>query len=118
MSEQQPPRFPEKPKKRVTTGWQERREPGLPLPIKPWMPAPFDNADVAALKALRDGTASPEQQRRGLTFIVEYLARTYAPSFDPLNPRNTSFAEGCRHVGNQIVKLLNWRTEINDEQGR
>lgn len=86
----------------------------------PWMPAPFDRSDVAAMKALRDGTASSEQQKRALAWIVEYAARTYVNPYVPGSKigADRDFGCGCMHVGNQIVKLLNWRTESNDEQGR
>lgn len=108
------------PQKRATgVGYQpEGRALGVPCPAKAWMPAPFDKADLAAMKAIRDGTATAEQQKRALAWIVQYAARTYDQSYDPGSERDTAFAEGCRHVGLQIVKLLNWQVAVNEEQGR
>jgi hypothetical protein len=108
-----------RPMRKEATGYQvDGRRMGLPLPSKPWMPAPFDRSDIAALKAMRDGSADPEQQKRVLAWIVEYAARTYATSFDPGSARSTTLNEGSRLVGQQIVKLLNWRETINEEQGK
>lgn len=114
------PMPPSRPSRREATGWQEGgRAAGLPLPSKPQMPAPFDRADVAAIKAMRDGRATPEQQKRALAWIVEFAARTYANPYQPGASDDTAFGCGCMHVGNQIIKLLNWRlNDGNDEQGR
>jgi hypothetical protein len=90
----------------------------MPLPAKPWMPAPYDLPDMAALKALRDGRATPEQQQRALSWIVECAARTYVDPFDIESERVTAYAAGMAHVGRQIVTLLNMRTEPSWEQGR
>jgi hypothetical protein len=101
------------------TGFQPNgRQAGMPLPAKPYLPAPYDQADIAALKALKDGSASPEQQRRGLAWIVECAARTNTQSYDEKVPSNRDFNEGCRHVGRQIILLLHARTNVNEEQGR
>ncbi len=61
------------------------------------------------MQALATGEASPEQQKRALRWIVENAAGTYDMSYRPgaeNGRRDTDFAEGKRHVGNQIVKLL------------
>lgn len=119
MTEQSQP-VRHRPKPREITGFQESRTPGLPLPSRPWMPAPFDKADIAAMKALRLGEATGDQQKRALAWIVEYAARTYGNPYVPgaKTSSDVSFGCGCKHVGDQIVKLLNWRVETNDEQGR
>lgn len=109
----QPKRRPES-----GSGFVSERRPGQALPAKPSMPAPYDKADVYAIKALRSGTASSEQQMRALAWIVECAARTYTSSYDELVPSNRDFNEGCRHVGRQITNLINARFEDNDEQGR
>ena len=105
------------------SGYQKAgRRPGMPLPEKPWQPAPYDDADVSAMKALRHGNATPEQQQRGLAWILECAARTYANPF--VNggreaERDTTFGTGCKHVGDQILALINAQTKhINEEQGR
>lgn len=72
---------------------------------EPWLPAPYDIADAAALQALEKGIASEAQQMRALAYIVKTLGMTYEHTHYP-DERNTCFANGRRWVGLQIVKLL------------
>lgn len=74
----------------------------------PWLPVPYDLADAGSLQALGRGDASPDAQQRALRWIIEKAAGTYEPSYRPggEGERDTAFAEGRRHVGLQIVKLL------------
>lgn len=80
-------------------------------PIKthqdPWKPVAYDVADAAALQALSEGRATPEQQIRALKWIVEIASGTYDLSFRPgsTGDRDTAFAEGRRFVGMSCVKL-------------
>ena len=78
-----------------------------PVAIQPWHPAPYEPADVYAIKALVSGVANEGQQKRALDWIVNTLCETYGLSFRPGDngDRDTVFAEGKRHVGMQIVKL-------------
>jgi hypothetical protein len=105
----------------------EYRHPGLPKPApskrppralseaeklkqKPWYPRDYALADVMAVKALAMGTASADQQRRAISYIIEKLCGTYDMSYRPGGDdgrRDTDFAEGQRFVGNQIVKFVN-----------
>lgn len=71
----------------------------------PYKPAEWQDADIAAIQALAAGTASPDQQKRALVYIVNVLCATYDMSYRPDSDRDTAFAEGKRFVGNQIVKL-------------
>lgn len=73
-----------------------------------WAPPEWDIADAGALQALARGDADEHAQRRALKFIIENLAGTYQPSFRPGadGERLTSYAEGRRYVGMQIVKSL------------
>jgi hypothetical protein len=73
--------------------------------VQPWHPAPYEEADVYAIKALAAGKASEGQQQRALGWIVNILCGTYDMSYRPGSERDTTFAEGKRHVGNQLVKL-------------
>jgi hypothetical protein len=73
--------------------------------VQPWHPAPYEEADVYAIKALAAGVANEGQQQRALGWIVNTLCGTYDLSYRPDSDRNTAFAEGKRHVGMQIVKL-------------
>lgn len=80
----------------------------------PWEPVSYEIADVAAIQALLTGTATPDQQKRALRWIIESAAATYDQSFWPGEDgaRNTAFAEGRRFVGNSIVKMT--RLNVSD----
>jgi len=68
-----------------------------------------DPADAAAIQALHRGSATADQQKRALTWIIEKGAATYATSYrrgGPEGDRDTVFAEGRRFVGNLIVGVL------------
>lgn len=78
-------------------------------PIKafsPWLPADYQLSDAAAIQALANGDATPEQQQRALRFIIEEVAATYQSTYSPGSDRDTAFAEGKRHVGLQLVKFI------------
>lgn len=68
--------------------------------------APWEPADASALQALVKGTATPDQQRRAIDWVIKTAAGTYNTSFMPGQPDATAFAEGRRFVGTEIVKLL------------
>jgi hypothetical protein len=72
----------------------------------PWKPAEWEPADVSALQALHRGNATPDQQKRALDYIINTVAGTYDLSYRPKSDRDTTFAEGKRHVGLQIVTKL------------
>ena len=78
----------------------------------PWHPAPYDETLTGAIKALHAGTANAGQQQRALKWIIEALCGTYDLSYRPGEggERDTSFAEGKRFVGQQIVKQLKLTT--------
>lgn len=74
----------------------------------PWLPAAYELADVNAVQAVIAGTASPEQQRRAMRWVIEQAAATYDMAFRPGaedGRRDTDFALGRAFVGQQIVKL-------------
>ncbi len=79
-----------------------------PAPKKapPYFRCTWDVADASALQALAAGTATPEQQKRALDFVIKQAAATYDQSFQPGMPDATSFMEGRRFVGTKIVELL------------
>ncbi len=75
----------------------------------PYLPVDYTNTDIYALQALRDGVATKGQQQHALKYIVERICGTYDLSYRPGaadGDRDTSFAEGKRYVGLQIVKFL------------
>lgn len=82
-----------------------KRSPGPP----PELPVECSDAEHAALRAWHAGTASPDQMRRAIDWIIVKAAGTYELSFRPGadGERDTAFAEGRRFVGLQIVKQLN-----------
>ena len=86
----------------------------------PWLPVPYDLADAGSLQALARGDASPDAQKRALKWIIEKAAATYEPSYRPgeEGERDSAFAEGRRHVGLNIVKLLklNLQAMRNDNE--
>lgn len=84
----------------------------------PWLPAPYQPVDTAALHALEAGNASPGQQQRALAWIINVLCGTYDLSYRPGEggDRETAFAEGKRHVGLQIVKQLKIPAALQRQQ--
>jgi hypothetical protein len=72
----------------------------------PFYPPAYELADIMAIKGLVAGTANPEQQQRAIKWIIENACATYELSYRPTSDRDTSFAEGRRFVGLQIVKAL------------
>lgn len=83
----------------------------MPRPKKlfePWAPPEATVSEVAAIKALAVGNASPDQQRRALDFIIERVAGTYEEVYCPGDGgnRDTAYALGKRRVGTYIVSLL------------
>lgn len=82
-----------------------------------WAFAPYEDADVYAIRALAAGNANEGQQRRALDWIINHAARTYDQPFRPggaEGARDTDFAAGRMFVGQQIVKL----TKLNPDAGR
>lgn len=63
-------------------------------------------ADITAIQQLEHGEASPEMQKRALAWIVNEVCKTYDLSYRPGDTHETTFAEGRRFVGLEIVKML------------
>lgn len=88
----------------------------IPAPYEPYEWA--DNLPlVYALKALHEGKATDEQQRlviNGLMGITAYYDLSYRPNSE----RDTSFAEGKRFVGSQIVKMINLTSDVIEKSKR
>ena len=85
---------------------------------RPWFPAHYDDPDTYAIKAVARGEATDIQQRRALNWIIQTLCGTYDLSYRPDSDRDTAFAEGKRHVGMQIVKLINLKPAQRGNDGR
>lgn len=68
--------------------------------------APIEAFEAAALKAINAGEATPEQQHQALEWIIKKACGIGMISFDPENAHATSFNEGKRFVGVQLVAIL------------
>lgn len=112
MSDEKPSR-----KGTVLPGWVPKRSMLTPLSADVRQPAPFDDGDQRALKALRDGTATAEQQHRALGWLLFALGNRRQPYM--ANDRDTAYALGMQQVARQIYDLLEAavRGSAEDEQG-
>lgn len=70
----------------------------------PHIPAEWELPDASAIQALARGEADQFQQQRALKWIIERASGMYEFQFYPTD-RETAFALGRAHVGQQIVKL-------------
>lgn len=70
-------------------------------------PHPYEAKHIAAFQALAQGNANEHQQMLALEWVIE-AAGTYDMSFRSGvdGDRQTTFAEGKRSLGLQVVKLL------------
>ena len=64
----------------------------------------FSIADVCAIQALWNGTATKDQQLRAMEWILNVAAKTYDQQYFD-SPRDTDFALGKAYVGKQILLL-------------
>lgn len=78
----------------------------------PCHPAPYDEADIGAIKAVNSGTANTGQQIRAINWIIYNLCGTYDQPYRAGvgGDRDTVFACGKQFVGQQIVKLTKLTT--------
>lgn len=71
----------------------------------PQFPAPYEDHHMAAVKLLERGDCPPHLQKEFLKWLIESVCGTYQPSYRD-DDRQTVFAEGSRHVGLTLVKML------------
>ncbi len=95
-------------------------------PWRPWKPVEvnettvvgpgfLNKADAMAIKAMAEGTATPDQQKRALDAIIYRVACVDDLSYradDHGGERDGAFAEGKRYVGLQLKKLVATRLDI------
>lgn len=62
-------------------------------------------SDAAAIKAINSGTATPEQQKRSLDWIMKNACAIGGISFDP-DAMIMAFKEGKEFVGKNILFVL------------
>ncbi len=77
---------------------------------KAWLPAEYTVQQARAIKAVAQGNASDREQRLAMDWLVTQACGTYEQSFrsdGEGGDRETTFAEGRRFVGLQLVKLAN-----------
>jgi hypothetical protein len=82
-----------------------------PVPI----PA-YEKADAYALQAMWDGRATPDQQMRGMKWIIEKACQTYDMCDKPDKERLAAIFEGRRFAGLQIVKLVKINATLLPEE--
>lgn len=69
-----------------------------------YKPAEWEVADVAAVQACAEGTATPDQQMRAMKWI-EYFAAAADDVEYRTDSRDHAFASGRRFVGLQVRKM-------------
>ena len=74
-----------------------------------WLPKGFNLNKSYSLQALSTGTATPEQQKEALKYIVEDLCSTYGVTFDPDNVRLDAHNQGRAYIGHAIVQITKLR---------
>ena len=89
-----------------------RLPPGAPW--APWSPADTPAPEIAAIKALARGEASPDQQVRALAWILHKVSHADDLPWHPENERWTSFAAGKQFVGKQIQKAIGYDMRLFD----
>lgn len=70
-----------------------------------WTPASFEVADVAAIQAIARGNATPDQQQRGIDWIIRKAALAYDLDYRT-DSRDHAFASGRRFVGLEVITML------------
>lgn len=115
------PPMPPRPKRAaipVFAGHVEKRTIDMPLPPQPEAPAPYDDADVAAWKALYRGDATAEQQQRCVDHLF-FMCGHNDKAFAPGDPHGTSYLAGKRSISVQVGRYLHMRSkgQPDTEQG-
>ena len=72
----------------------------------PYEAVEYTEKEIRYIQALARGDAAPETQRAALDWIINSVCATYDLSYRPTSDRDTTFAEGRRFVGLQLVKMI------------
>ncbi len=67
----------------------------------------YVEADVQAIRAVNEGRATPEQQKRMCHWLIRSYG-TYDTSYRPQSERDTIFAEGRRYAGMILVWMIKY----------
>ena len=81
-------------------------------PRAAWHPPVYNKPDHRAIQAIAEGTASPEEQRRALDWIINNACGTYDEPFRPGDGDTVTYMLGRRSVGLAIVKLIKLKVNI------
>jgi hypothetical protein len=104
--------------RRYPAGRIDKLEDWMPNPPLPEMPALYDNAIVAAAKALSEGRAEPYQQRLMVDWWLNRACRlkdsTYIPGGADAARASQTLA-GMQIPARQFVKLVQLRAENQSE---
>lgn len=63
-------------------------------------------SDASAIKAINSGTATPEQQQRGLDWIIKAACMIGGEPFCPGEPDSTAYKNGKQSVARNILFIL------------
>lgn len=74
-----------------------------------WLPKGFNLKKSYSLQALSTGTATPEQQKEAIKYIVEDLCAIYGVTFDADNARLDAHNQGRAYIGHAIVQITKLR---------
>lgn len=77
-----------------------------------WDPAPWEDRHVFAIQGLQAGTASPDQQKAALKWIIEGACGHNDWAYRPSSERDTAMFLGRQFVAKQLIKLLNLNTSM------
>jgi hypothetical protein len=89
-------------------------------PDRPWQMPRTEDADIFAIQAVANGTASDAQQQRAYDYVVRILCETDRMTFWPGGEdgkRATDFAEGKRWVGLQLRRIEKMRPDHREQSG-
>ena len=106
-------------KRKPLSGWVPKRELWFPNPPLPHMPAIYDDADVAAAKALAEGRAEPHQQILIMDWFLYQACRLRDSTYLPGDPVASTIMQGMQLPAREFVKLVNLtsRNKTDSEQG-
>jgi hypothetical protein len=86
-------------------------------PRQVWHPPDYGQPDIRAIQALAQGTASEDEQKRALDWIINNAAATYDEPFRPGETDTVNYMLGRRSVGLAIVKLMKLKPKLFREKG-
>jgi hypothetical protein len=77
----------------------------------PYLPPRLSNEVAYAIRGLNAGQADASQQTLAFRWIIHELCKTYDLPYRPDSVRDTDFASGQQHCGQQLVRIVNMTNE-------